>query len=235
MSAADKRRSLKRGFRPLLRPILKAGSRGVRRVTDHLPLQLYRLLAKRRDRLRCQREREHRLAFKRFYEELPDKEHVFYIFFSSRLLHWLVKTLEFVPGTTNVVLIGSDLNAEEVQWIEGNIDRPFHHIRLRVDDTSVWEWLFETNQRNFGWLDVDCFVLNPELFGEMADIESDVAINCCWSNRDRDDGTTLCTFLLFINRSVLGEIREKVATISPRAYGGMGSVLHRTLRTYRKM
>jgi hypothetical protein len=130
-------------------------------------------------------ESEHLDEFQRFYASLPDKQDIFYMFFTSGLLQWASRTLSFVPEDVNVVLLGSDLQRDEIAWIRENLPRSFHHIRLHVDDKIVWEFLFATNLHNFGWIDVDCFVLQPALFSEMKRIEPKIVANSVWSSRRR--------------------------------------------------
>ena len=85
------------------------------------------------------------------------------MFFTERLLHWVVNAERHVPRDVNLVLIGSALPDEEQRWLRENLDRPFHNIRLGVDDNTTWEFLFATNRQNFGYLDIDCFVLQPKV------------------------------------------------------------------------
>jgi hypothetical protein len=147
---------------------------------------------------------------------MPRQQDPFYMFFSSGLLHWAVKTLQFVPPDVNVVLIGTDLTAEEVAYLTAFVQRPFHLVSARVWDTSVWEWLFEINQGNFGWLDVDCLVLNRELFAEMTRLDARAAMNGCWQTHQ--GWAFLATYFLFINRQVLSEVRARLESVSPRMY-----------------
>src|SRR5271165_7100103 len=98
-------------------------------------------------------EREYLAKFLSFYEQLPDKRNIFYVFFSSALLHWVKTILAFIPDRVNIVLIGSQLKQGELEWLRTAQNRPFHHIPMRVDDKTVWEFLFEVNRHNFGWLD----------------------------------------------------------------------------------
>jgi hypothetical protein len=159
----------------------------------------------------------HYTEFKRFYSRLEDKKDPYYMYFSSGLLHWALRALDFVPPEVNLVLLGSALTPEEESWIRSHVKRPFHHLRLRTDDKTAWELLFEVNKNNFGWLDVDCFVLNPELFREMAQISPDTAINCTWSFAGPQERDILLTYFLFINADVIRAVRSQVR-VSPSTY-----------------
>jgi hypothetical protein len=176
-------------------------------------------------------ERPHYRAFERFYETLEDKQNVFYMFFTSGLLHWLARTSACVPANVNLVLIGSGLDPEEQGWIRDNIKRPFHHVELRVDDVTIWEFLFRANRHNFGWLDVDCFVLNPNLFLEMVSVPTDVAINCTWTFPGPANVDILCTHFVFINVDVARKVRQSV-DISPCTYNNDGSRDGRDFSSY---
>ena len=139
------------------------------------------------------------------------------MFFTSGLVHWLVKALEFVPSNVNVVLIGCMLTSDELNWIRENIpDRPFHHIRVPVNDMHVRDSLSNVNQYHYGWLDIDCFVMQPDIFDEMTAISDDVAINCTWSKPPDQlfPWDILCTCFLFINVDVLKKVEAQGYSIS---------------------
>src|SRR5215218_7246543 len=162
-------------------------------------------------------EREHREEFQRFYASLPQKKDILYMFFTSGLLHWVSRALSFVPENVNVVLVGSDLQEDELTWIQENVRRPFHHIRLRVDDRAVWEFLFETNVNNFGWLDIDCFIFEPRLFREIVQIDPGVVANTVWSFQAPGGADMLCTFFVFLNVEAIRAVASEIP-ISPNIY-----------------
>jgi hypothetical protein len=169
--------------------------------------------------LRVQRaERKYLAKFLSFYEQLPDKRNIFYIFFSSALLHWVKTILAFVPDRVNTVLIGSELTQGELEWLRTAQNRPFHHIPMRVDDKTVWEFLFEVNRHNFGWLDVDCFVLNPNVFDEMASIGDKVSLNSAYSYIGHGGMRVVSTHFLFVNVAIRDAIRRAGVKVSPCTY-----------------
>jgi catechol 2,3-dioxygenase-like lactoylglutathione lyase family enzyme len=175
---------------------------------------------------RRREERPHLDELRRFYEGLADKKDIFYLFFSSGLLHWVRKALSYVPESVNLVLIGSDLPPEELTWIKNHVRRPFHHVSLRIDDQIAWDFLFSINRRNFGWLDSDCLVLNPHLFAELADIDEKSSLNCTWS-WDSGHGVRLAnTFLLFVNVDVIEKLRARGLDTSPYSHDYEWQNLH---------
>ena len=161
-------------------------------------------------------ERPARTRFERFIETLAMPRTLF-LFFTSGLLHFVCKNLEFVPASQPLVLIGAGLTAGEEAWIRRSIPRPFHHIDEHVDDRVVWEFLFETAGSDFGWLDVDCFVQNPALFTDLFTFDRDVALNCVWSYQARGNHRMLCTHLLAVQHAVMRRVRRRVS-VSPSVY-----------------
>lgn len=166
--------------------------------------------------------------FQEFHAGLRDDRNVIYMFFTSALLHWLHRALKFVPAEVNVVLIGSALTPEERDWV-GTCGRPFHHIDDRVDDITVLEFIFRTARHHFGWLHIDCFVLNSGLFDEMAAFDKDVVANCIWSHPMGGGAETLHSAFVFLNHDVIARLREEGIEVSPSTYNWEGSPLGRTV------
>ena len=178
-----------------------------------------------RDRRLARLERPHLAEFREFYERLPDKRDVFYMFFAEGLLHWVVNATRLVPPEVNLVLIGSALPTAEQEFIRAELGRPFHNIRLGVDDNTAWEYLFATNRHNFGYLDIDCFVLEPALFAEMAAVEAGVAVNAIWTYEAAPGVPIGCTHFAFVNVPVIEALRSRDRLLSPTNYNWAGSDL----------
>jgi hypothetical protein len=151
-----------------------------------------------------------------FYEHLGNKENIFYMFFTSGLLHWAIRTSRMASRAGNIVLLGAGLSEGEVSWIERHSELPFHHILGPADDKTVWELLFRINRYNFGWIDVDCFLLNPDLLAEMTQIDRDVLANCVWSTPYRDLHL-LATFFIFLNAEVIRDVTAQLP-VTPCTY-----------------
>ena len=154
--------------------------------------------------------------FLSFYDRLPNKENIFYMFFTSGLLHWAVRTSKLASRAGHVVLLGAGLGENEISWIARHSDLPFHHILGPADDKTIWELLFRTNLHNFGWIDVDCFVLNPELLVEMTQIDRDVLANCVWSF-PYHDLHLLATYFIFLNAEVIRDVTAQLP-VTPCTY-----------------
>jgi hypothetical protein len=178
-------------------------------------------------------ERQDRHEFAAFYRSLERREDIVYMFFTTGLLHWLERALLFVPPEVNLVLIGSDLSADEAAWVRSrgcSRRRPFHHIRSRVDDNAVLDFAFQVAEHNFGWLHVDCFVLDPRLFAEMAAIAEDTVANCIWSHPVADGAAAaLHSAFVFLNVAVIRELRARGIEASPCTYSYSGMPIGRTV------
>jgi len=175
-------------------------------------------------------EREVARGFRAFQEGLTGRRDPIYMFFTGGLLHWVARALAFVPEGVELVLVGSDLSDEEAAWLRARCPRPFHRIGPRVDDNTVLELLFETATGDFGWLHIDCFVLEPGLFDEMADLPEDAALNCVWTHPGAAGGpATLHSAFVFVRHAVLAEMRERGLRVHPTAYHYRGTPVGRTV------
>jgi catechol 2,3-dioxygenase-like lactoylglutathione lyase family enzyme len=176
-----------------------------------------------RDQRLARVERPHLEEFRAFYDQLTDQNDIYYMFFAGGLLHWVVNAERHIPGDVNLVLVGSALSPAEQDYIRAHLKRPFHNIRLGVDDNTTWEFLFAVNRRNFGYIDIDCFALNPALFGELAQIPDDVAVNAIWTYEAAPGIPIGCTHFTFINAAVVQELHRRGRDISPTNYDWAGS------------
>lgn len=160
----------------------------------------------------------HREQFRQFYRGLSDRQDIYFMFFSRGLLHWVTKSLSYVPDHVNLVLLGTDLPDDEQDWISRNLKRPFHNIGIRVNDKIAWKFLFDVNEFNFGWLDIDCLVLNSDLFDEMRTIAGRDILNGTWWF-DSDFGFELsATYFMFFNAQAIQALRAARVVHSPNCY-----------------
>lgn len=153
----------------------------------------------------------------------------FYMFFTQGLLHWVRSAERLVPADVNLVFIGSALPRDEQEWLRANTSRPLHNIDLGVDDNTTWDFLFECNDSGFGYIDIDCFVLDPDLFTDLAAIEPDVAVNGVWTYETHDGTPIACTHLVFVNTDAVTDLRARGSYLSPANYdwdGATISLLH---------
>ena len=156
---------------------------------------------------------------KLFYHSLVDKKNIFYIYFTSDLLYWLDKSLELIPDSVNVVLIGAGLDDNEQVWVRNRAEHPFILLSQYHTDRDIWEYLFRLNKYNFGWIDVDCFVFEPNLFLEMTKLKQNESANCVWSDKKSGcDYEFLNTYFLFLNVNCIKKVKESKVYVSPHGY-----------------
>jgi hypothetical protein len=192
------------------------------------------VLASQRARWRAARSRReeapHLERFRRFQAELRATGHtdVFYMFFTTGYLHWASRAAAFVPPDVDLVLIGSALAADERQWLAEHVPRPLYHVDLHVDDLTMWEFLFDTAEQDFGWIDTDCFVLDPAVFRDMVALDPGHAMNCTWSWDSGYDFRIANPHLLFINAAAIDAVRGLGVPASPAQYSWDGA--HRRFR-----
>jgi hypothetical protein len=160
----------------------------------------------------------YRREFRAFHERLPEQRNIFYMFFTGGLLHWVAKSVSFVPDDVNLVLFGSALPPHEQEWVRDTLGRPFFHLSPRINDKLAWTFLFETSQHNFGWLDIDCFVLNGQLFEEMPRVGRDECVNGAWWYDTGFGFQLAATYFLFFNAGVLRALGSAGFGTTPNCY-----------------
>jgi hypothetical protein len=134
------------------------------------------------DRWRTARAESQRFAaFRRQRTGTTGRHPTFFLHANGGLVHWLAKTASYVPDDVDLVLLGSDLSVEERDWVARHLGRPFHHVDLRLDDAGAWELVCAAELGDFGWLDLGCLVLDPAVFGELAEPRPGVSFACAWS------------------------------------------------------
>jgi hypothetical protein len=191
------------------------GSGGLRRLIAEPLDDLRRQLD---ERATARAEAHHLAGFRDFYRRLPDRPSRYFLHFNGGLLHWVLKTAGYVPDEVDLVLLGSDLPPEERNWVAEHLRRPFHHVDLRLDDAGALEFLFAAADRNFGWLELGCLVLNHRLFAELTDIEPDTSVNCVWSWDSGFGFSVANSYLLFTNVDGIRRVRASGVDTGPGAY-----------------
>lgn len=119
-------------------------------------------------------ERPVREAFRDFMSQnglLGTNEPVLGMSFTANGVHFATKALEFVPKGITVVLVGALLDKDEVSYLEAAGHLVFN-FPLNFDNELMYEMLTENTAGCFGWIDADCFVMDPvfwdELLGRMS-------------------------------------------------------------------
>ena len=155
--------------------------------------------------------------FELFYERLENKKNLIYMYFSKGLLHYAIESCALVPSTVNLVLITSCLSKEEVDVIDKIIKRPHINFPNYCHDGEIWNLITEKAMGDFGWLDVDCFILNQRIFDEITQFSENSGINTLWV-KSYDcycmDRLFSNTYFQFFRYEVLRKVKEKYGYVN---------------------
>lgn len=191
-------------------------------VSRAVPTGLGRVV---RHRHRRREEAPELTRIRAFIDGLDQSSPPFYMFFTQGLLHWVRSAERLVPDDVNLVLIGSALPTEEQEWLQANTSRPLHNIELGVDDNTTWDFLFECNRHGFGYIDIDCFVLDPDIFRDLTTISPDVAVNAVWTYETDAGQPIACTHFVFVNTAAVADLRARKSYLSPANYDWAGATI----------
>ena len=157
--------------------------------------------------------------FNCFYRRLNRKENIIYMFFTTGMLFWAIKAISFIPAAVNLILVCAGMDASEIKWITENWKYPTFFIKEHWNDKQVHQMLFKVNENSYGWIDCDCFVLNPVIFDEMTVMDERTSVNVCWASNDKLSNRMLInTYFLFINAKVIRHMKNLSLNISPGLY-----------------
>jgi hypothetical protein len=96
-------------------------------------------------------------------------------------LHFAAKALEFIPRNVKLIVAGTNLSAAELECL-ASYGRPVFNSTNRYDNELVYEMLMACSGGAFGWVDADCFVLNPSIWdGLFAPFEDDVGAHTAFT------------------------------------------------------
>ena len=156
--------------------------------------------------------------FAAFYRhEVRGLDAPLFMFFTSGLLHWVSATLRRVPDDIPVVLVGSGLTGAELSWLD-RCGRPMHHVRMPIDDATMWDYLLETAERDFGWLDIDCLVLDRGILDDVRRLPPGAALNYVWAWDSGYGIDIACTHLLFVSVVAVAAVRQLAGRASANQY-----------------
>ncbi len=96
-------------------------------------------------------------------------------------LHFAVKALEFIPKDVHIVLVCANLAEKEIDYLSAAGHLVFNHP-LNFDNELMYEMLMDSTSGDFGWVDADCFVLDPSLWSELlADIDETTSAHAAFT------------------------------------------------------
>ena len=162
-------------------------------------------------------EETNRASFSAFYESLDCKKNIIFMYFSTGLLHNAIESCALVPKSVNLVLITSCLSKEEEEVIDKIIKRPYINFKNYCHDGDVWNIIALESMGDFGWLDVDCFIFNQDIFEEITHFKEKDGINTLWV-KSYDcyclEDLFSNTYLQFFRFETLQKVRERFGEVT---------------------
>jgi len=141
----------------------------------------------------------------KFYGTLSNKAGMYYIFYTTGLLPFVIRALEGLDPYDNIALISSNLLKEERNFADRYFPFPAVHINDDVDDKIIWNALIKTNEYDFGWIDCDTFIIDTEIFNQLLSFKADTVINGYWDFKFYGNNF-VNTYLMTINAGLIKKI-----------------------------
>jgi hypothetical protein len=146
---------------------------------------------------------------RRWRAAAPRRPGVVFLHAGRGLLHWLATTERHLAAAgADVVVIGSDLTADERDWITGELRRPLHQVSRPMDDAGALELLFAGARHDFTWVELGCLVLDAAVLRDLAAPPEDAALTCAWSYDSGFGFRVAAPYLLHVRAAALGRVRR---------------------------
>ena len=158
-----------------------------------------------------------------YYEEknfarIEKEEGTFFMFFTSGLLYWVLKSLSLLKNTSRIFLIAAGLDENEKKVLNKHTDIQIFYIKNHCTDKDILHMLLNTCQKNFGYIDIDCFIFDETVLDNISNIQSNVIINSYWTKTFQWNHKFLNTFLMYFNVDNIKEVKKRVPEITPYTY-----------------
>ncbi len=158
-----------------------------------------------------------RVVFSEFYHQLEDKDNIFFLYCTTNLLHYVLGSIEFHKNIVNMVLITGGLSAEEKKFASKHLNIAICHLERAYIDFYIWDLLIETSEKNFGWLDIDCFIKDEKIIKDLCDIAPETCLQGVWERKYdfyQYQGILTSTYLVFVNVEIARKIWKELPQIS---------------------
>lgn len=131
-------------------------------------------------------------------------------------LHLAHLTIHRVSDAVPVVGIANGLAPWELEWVRRRLPlAAVAHLPVVSEHGIVLDALFDHVQGDFGILDYDCFVLQPELVRDVLRFEDGTSMNAAFFRHNAAlDLDVPETFLLAFRAPVIREIRARYGVVS---------------------
>jgi hypothetical protein len=153
--------------------------------------------------------------FREFQRSHADRLHNhFYVIVMPRTLHFLLPCLRLIPPAVSVVLILNGTEAWEDDCLRAHCGS-YPTFKLRtfprssLSHGSVLNLLLDHNDSDFGILDHDLYILDPEVFGDLTFRDGEFVIGAFRLTNPRARITFPTTHFLFFNTRLIKQVQAK--------------------------
>lgn len=167
-------------------------------------------------------EHRHRREIDRLREFLDDRggpPGTFFVHAHRGQLHWLATTIGRLPAEIDVVVLGSDLTADEQDWARDRLRRPLHTVADRLDDSGALELVCAASPADFGWIELGCLVLDPAVLGALTRPPAGSSFACAWSYDSGTGFRVAAPYLLHVGTDALRAVRALDASATAGVHG----------------
>ena len=152
------------------------------------------------------------------FQKIEKEENIYYSFFTSGLLHWVFHSNHIIGKKCSRFFIAAGLTEQEKARFENYIDFPIFYIKDSCTDKDIWNLLFDTCNKNFGWIDIDCFINCKDVFDKMSHIDTKILFNSYWTEYKNTNIEFINTFFVFVNVKAVKDIKSRQLSVTPYTY-----------------
>ncbi len=119
--------------------------------------------------------------------------------------------IDYFPPDQNLLVIGNGIDRFELEWARRNL--PVTRVlrtRAMLRHHEVLDRILAVWEQDFGILDYDCFVFDPDLLTRIAAIDADTCMNAVFFRANEDPPLKVPeTFLLFFNTRLIRKLMAR--------------------------
>lgn len=151
------------------------------------------------------------LQLRRALRRMEQRERTYFVIVMPGGFHIARLAIDYFPSGQRLVVIGNGVDRFEADWARRTLPGvPVLRTRAMLRHHEVLDAVFAAWDRDFGILDYDCFVLDPQLPARMASIDADTCMNAAFFRSNEDPPLKVPeTFLLYFNVSVIRDLMAR--------------------------
>ncbi len=142
------------------------------------------------------------------YNKIKDP---FFVIGVQGCLHLLDLFLRFVPEDENIILFSSGMDEWELNWAKENLKiKGIVSISTQIKHGNILDYLFTYRKSNFGIMDYDLYIAQPDYFKRLRKIQSSSLGTALFKYDDPNLGLAIPqTHAMFFNTSLVRKLRRE--------------------------